>query len=90
MTVKEFKNLVAAIPETLDGWKVVVSSDAEGNHFHELHDISHDDDENCTQYFDEQSDELNSYDEEEWDSFDDFTDLKNDYPHLQPCIVLWP
>lgn len=90
MTVKEFKKLVQNIPESQDDWVVVISKDEEGNGFKEFHDISHDDNHICSQYFDESERELLSYNEDDYESFEEFEEDIKSYPHLKPCIVLWP
>lgn len=90
MTVKEFKKLVSKIPKSQDGWVVVISKDEEGNGFNEFNFLSNDGDERCTQYFDEPSSELCSYNEDDFESFEEFETHVNDYEHLKPCIVLWP
>lgn len=90
MTVKEFKQIVADIPESQDDWTVVISKDEEGNGFKEFHDLSNDDTHICSQYFDQPSNELCSYNEDDYESFEEFEYFLKDYPHLKPCIVLWP
>ena len=90
MTVKEFKQLVAQIPDEQNDWIVVLSRDSEGNSFEELFEISKDEDEVCTQFFDEFSSELLSYEEDERGPYEDFiSEIGEIYPYLKPCIVLW-
>lgn len=90
MTVKEFKQIVADIPESQDEWTVVISKDEEGNGFKEFYDLSHDDNHICSQYFDPSERELLSYNEDDYESFEEFEEDIKSYPHLKPCIVLWP
>lgn len=90
MTVKEFKRLVSKIPNSQDDWIVVLSKDEEGNGFKELYCINNDNEKKCFQYFDEPSNELCSYNEDDFESFEEFETHVNDYEHLKPCIVLWP
>jgi len=90
MTVKEFKKLVKSIPKSQDDWTVVISKDEEGNGFNEFYEISHDDDDRCSQYFDESERELRSYNEDDYESFEEFKEQVREYDHLKPCIVLWP
>lgn len=90
MTVKEFKTLVAEIPEFQDDWTVVVSMDEEGNGFSELSDMGRDEDDHCSQFFDAPSNELFCYNEDDFENFEEFEEQVKEYPHLKPCIVLWP
>ena len=90
MTVKEFKERVASIPDTHDNWIVVISSDSEGNSFQEFHCVSADDKLPCTQYFDCNDGELYSYNEDDYDSFEEYEEHVVDDLDLTPCIVLWP
>ena len=90
MTVKELKQLVKDIPESQDDWTVVISKDAEGNGFSEFHDISFDDGDECSQYYDTDDRELCSYNENDHESFEEFREWVSKYPNLKPCIVLWP
>jgi len=89
MTVKEFKQLVNDIPESQDEWIVVISKDEEGNGFKEFYELSNDDNHICSQYFDQPSNELCSYNEDDYENFEEFEESIKDYPHLKPCIVLW-
>lgn len=90
MTVKEFKQIVNDIPESQDEWTVVISKDEEGNGFKEFYDLSNDDGEVCSQYFDASHRELISYNEDDYESFEEFEETIKDYSNLKPCIVLWP
>lgn len=90
MTVKEFKKLVAEIPESQDDWVVVISKDEEGNGFKELVEIINDGNHICSQYFDEPSNELCSYNEDDFENFEEFEYHIKEYSHLKPCIVIWP
>jgi len=60
-----------------------------GNGCNEFTDLSNDD-ESCTQYFDQPSNELCSYNEDDYENFEEFEEFIEEYPHLKPCIVLWP
>lgn len=90
MTVKEFKKLVSEIPESQDDWTVVISKDEEGNGFNEFYEISHDDDDRCSQYFDESERELRHYNEDDYENLEEFEEAFKGWPDLKPCIVLWP
>lgn len=90
MTVKEFKQIVSEIPESQDDWTVVISKDEEGNGFNEFRYLSKDDAHICSRYFDEPSNELCSYIQDDYENWEEFEEHIKDYPHLKPCIVLWP
>ena len=90
MTVKELKQKVAEIPESQDEWTVVISKDEEGNGFSEFNCLSNDDNGICSQYFDEPSNELCQYNEDDYDNFEEFEEHVKEYSQLKPCIVLWP
>lgn len=87
MTVKEFKQIVNDIPSTQGDWIVVISKDEEGNGFNEFSCLSNDDDEICTQYYNESERELRHYNEDDYENFAEFIE---ECSHLKPCIVLWP
>jgi hypothetical protein len=92
MTVKEFKKIIAELPDHTNDWEVVMSKDAEGNGFNKLSNngISFDDDDICTQYFDENERDLFSHNEENYECFEEFLEIVMSDSNLKPCIVLWP
>lgn len=92
MNVRDLKKVVAEIPEYQDDWLVVISTDEEGNGFSEFCTVSNDerDDQACSQFFDIGDRELRSYNEDDYDSFEEFNEYVSTNKNLKPCIVLWP
>ena len=91
MKISDFKRLVANIPDEFDDFTVVMSSDPEGNSFEEMTDIDlHLISGKSGIYYDPHSNEINCYNEDDYDDHDEFFEHINDYEQLEPCVVLWP
>lgn len=92
MNVKEFKELVASIPDAYDEYVVIQSKDMEGNGFYESSGIDYRMYGSLSeQWYDPYCDDLCDFnnDEDEDADFNEFIEMVKTYEQLKPCIVIF-
>ena len=91
MNVRDFKELIKHIPPEFDNFEVVMSKDPEGNSFHVFYELDYQQISGKSgKYYDPHSNEICSYNADDYNTEDEFFERVNSYDQLQPCIILWP